>query len=198
MTATFWFDPSCPFTWRTSRWLRSVAEARGEQVRWRLLSLATLNADKPMSAEHRERLRQSQLVSRVLAATEAAHGSAGLDALYTALGRRVHEQGQDLSRSTVEAALGEAGLPRALLAAYDDDQHDAAVRASHDESQQRVGEQAGSPVVAFGDGPGYFGPIVTDVPAADAADRLYAAVRLLSSVAEFSELKRARRPVGDH
>jgi 2-hydroxychromene-2-carboxylate isomerase len=197
MTVTFWFDPSCPFSWRTSRWLRSVAEARGEQVRWRLLSLATLNADKSMSAEHEERLRRSQLVSRVLAATEAEHGSAGLDAVYTALGRRVHEQGQDLGRSTVEAALGEAGLPGALLAAYDDDQHDAAVRASHDESQQRVGEQAGSPVIAFGDGPGFFGPIVTEVPAADAADRLYAGVRLLSSVAEFSELKRARRPVGD-
>ena len=196
MTVTFWFDPSCPFTWRTGQWLRSVAEARGEQVRWRLMSLATLNADKELSAKHEERLRQAQLASRVLAATEAAHGSAGLDAVYAALGKRVHEQGQDLGRATVEAALGEAGLPGALLAAYDDEQPDAAVLTSHDESQQRVGEEAGSPVVAFGDGPGFFGPIVTDVPTAEAADRLYEAVRLLSSVAEFSELKRARRPAG--
>jgi 2-hydroxychromene-2-carboxylate isomerase len=194
MTVTFWFDPSCPFTWRTGRWLRSVAETRGEQVRWRLMSLARLNADKEMSAEHRQWLRQSRLASRVLAATEAEHGSAGLDAVYTALGKRVHEQGQDLSRSTVEAALGEAGLPGALLAAYEDEQHDAAVLASHDESQQRVGDDAGSPVVALGDGPGFFGPIVTDVPTAEAADRLFDAVRLLSSVVEFSELKRARRP----
>jgi 2-hydroxychromene-2-carboxylate isomerase len=194
MTVTFWFDPSCPFSWRTGRWLRSVAEARGEQVRWRLMSLAALNADREMSAKHETWLRQAQLASRVLAATEAAHGSAGLDAAYSALGKRVHEQGQDLGRPTVEAALGEAGLPGALLAAYDDEQHDAAILTSHDESQQRVGEEAGSPVVALGDGPGFFGPIVTEVPGAEAADRLYDAFRLLSSVAEFSELKRARRP----
>jgi 2-hydroxychromene-2-carboxylate isomerase len=192
MTVTIWFDPSCPFTWRTGRWLRSVAAARGEPVRWRLMSLAVLNADKDVPAEELEPAQRSRLASRVLAATEAAHGSEGLDAVYTALGRRVHEHGQDLDRSTVEAALGDAGLPAALLAAYDDEQHDTAVRTSHDESQQRVGEEAGSPVVAVGDGPGFFGPIVTEVPTGEAADRLYEAVRLLSSVPEFSELKRTR------
>ena len=192
MTVTIWFDPSCPFTWRTGRWLRSVAEARGEQVRWRLMSLAVLNVDKPVPAKHQEPMRQARLASRVLAAAEAAHGSSGLDAVYTALGTRVHDQGRDLDRSTVEAALGEAGLPGALLAAYDDEQYDTAVRASHDESQQRVGQEAGSPVVAVGDGPGFFGPIVTGTPARETADRLYDAVRLLSSVPEFSELKRAR------
>lgn len=192
VTTTIWFDPSCPFTWRTGRWLRSVADARGEQVRWRLMSLAALNADKDVPPQHQEPWRQAQLASRVLAAAEAGHGSSGLDAVYTALGTRVHDQGQDLDRSTVEAAIGEAGLPGALLAAYDDAQHDAAVLASHEESQQRVGEEAGSPVVAVGNGPGFFGPIVTETPAGDAADRLYDAIRLLSSVPEFSELKRAR------
>ena len=192
MTVTFWFDPSCPYTWRTSRWLRAAAAARQEPVRWRLMSLAVLNADKDVPAEYQEPLRQSQRASRVLAAAAAGYGDAGLDAAYTALGRRVHEEGQQLHRSTVEAALGEAGLPGALMAAYDDDRHDTAVRASHEESQQRVGQEAGSPVLAVADGPGFFGPIVTEVPAGDAADQLYDAVRLLSAVPQFSELKRAR------
>ncbi|MFL6128755.1 MAG: DsbA family protein [Mycobacteriales bacterium] len=192
MTVTIWFDPSCPFTWRTGRWLRSVAAARGEHVRWRLMSLAVLNAGRDVPAQYQEPMRQAQLASRVLAATEAQHGSEGLDAAYTALGRRVHERGHPLDRGTVEAALGEAGLPGALLAAYDDEQQDATVRASHQESQQRVGEEAGSPVVAVGDGPGFFGPILSDVPSGEAADRLYDAVRLLSAVPGFSELKRSR------
>lgn len=29
----FWFDPGCPFTWRTSRWLLDVATRRGLDVR---------------------------------------------------------------------------------------------------------------------------------------------------------------------
>ena len=192
MTVTFWFDPSCPFTWRTGRWLRATTAARGDAVRWRLMSLAVLNADKDVPEQYREPLRQSQLVSRVLAATEAQHGSDGLDAVYTALGTRVHEQDQPLDRTAVEAAVGEAGLPGALLAAWDDEEQDAAVKASHEEGQRRVGQEAGSPVVAVGDGPGFFGPIVTTVPTGEAADRLYEALRLVSEVDGFSELKRAR------
>ncbi len=192
MTVTCWFDPACPFTWRTSRWLRTTAAAREEPVRWRLMSLAVLNEGQEVPAEYQEPMRQAQLVSRVLAATEAQHGSEGLGAVYTALGTRVHEQGQPLDRAAVEAAVGEAGLPGALLAAYDDEDQDSAVRASHEEGQRRVGQDAGSPIVAVDDGPGFFGPIVSEVPTGEAAGRLYDAVRLLSTVDGFSELKRSR------
>ena len=40
---TFWFDPSCPYTWRTSRWLLAVTGARDLTIDWRLMSLAILN-----------------------------------------------------------------------------------------------------------------------------------------------------------
>lgn len=192
MTVTFWFDPSCPFSWRTGRWLRAAAAERGEQVRWRLMSLAVLNADKEVPAQYLEPMRQSALASRVLAATEAAHGNEGLDALYTALGRHTHERDRGLDRETVAAAVADAGLPGTLLDAYDHERHDKAIRASHDEAQDRVGEEAGSPVVAFDDGPGFFGPIVTEVPTGEDSRRLWDGLRLLSAVPQFSELKRAR------
>ena len=35
MEATYYFDPACPFTWRTSRWLVAVAPERDVTVRWR-------------------------------------------------------------------------------------------------------------------------------------------------------------------
>ena len=190
MTVTFWFDPSCPFTWRTSRWLRAEADRRGEAVRWRLMSLSVLNADK--DDEEHETHALGRLAARVVAAADAGHGNDAVDALYTALGRRVHERPGRLDRDTVAAAVAEAGLPGALLQAYEDEEHDEPFRASHEEAQRRVGQEAGSPVVAFGDGPAYFGPIVTSRPAGDGARRLYDAVELLSSVPEFSELKRAR------
>src|SRR5437762_2407587 len=71
---------------------------------------------------------------------------------------------------------------------------DPAVRASHDEGQARVGTESGSPVTAIDDHPGFFGPVVVPVPEPDTADRLFEALRLLSGVPQFSELKRARNP----
>jgi 2-hydroxychromene-2-carboxylate isomerase len=192
MTVTFWFDPSCPFTWRTGRWLRDAAAAHGDRVDWRLMSLSVLNSDKDVPDQYREPMRQSVLASRVLAETGLRHGNEALDALYTALGQRLHEQGDTLNRDMVAAAVADAGLPADLLDAYDDEQRDETVRESHDEGQRRVGQEAGSPVVAFDDDPGYFGPIVTDTPQGADSDRLYEALKLLSSVPQFAELKRAR------
>src|SRR5215207_8836900 len=188
MTATIWFDPSCPFTWATGRWLRSAAAARGEEVDWRLMSLAVLNADHDVPEQYREPMRQASLASRVLVAADGGDR----EALYTALGTRVHEQGAAMTRETVAAAVTDAGLPAGLMDAYDDEARDAEVLASHQEGQARVGQEAGSPVVAFGDGPGYFGPIVTATPTGADATRLYEALTLLSEVPQFAELKRAR------
>lgn len=186
MTVAIWFDPSCPYTWSTSRWLAATAAARGERVDWRLMSLAVLNADQDVPERYREPMRQSSLASRVLAAA----GDRG--ALYTALGTRVHERGEPMTRETVAAAVADAGLPESLLDAYDDEALDAAVLAQHQEGQERVGQDAGSPVLAFGDGPGYFGPIVTGAPTGADATRLWEAMTLLSQVPQFAELKRAR------
>jgi 2-hydroxychromene-2-carboxylate isomerase len=193
MTVTFWFDPSCPFTWSTSRWLRAAAAEHGERVDWRLMSLAVLNADKDVPEQYVEGMRRSTLASRVLAEAGRKHGNEAVDALYTALGTRLHEQGgESISRDMVAAAVTDAGLPAALLDAYEDETLDAGVEASHAEGQRRVGHDAGSPVVAFGDGPGYFGPIVTEPPTGAESANLYQAMTLLSAVPQFAELKRAR------
>ncbi len=193
MTVTFWFDPSCPFTWSTSRWLRDAAASRDEPVEWRLMSLAVLNADKDVPEQYAEGMRLSTLASRVLARTAREHGNEGVDALYTALGTRLHEQGgESISKDMVAAAVTDAGLPADLMAAYDDGSLDADVEASHEDGQRRVGDEAGSPVIAFGDGPGYFGPIVTEPPTGTASANLYEAMTLLSAIPQFAELKRAR------
>ncbi|RGC65861.1 hypothetical protein C5N14_26275 [Micromonospora sp. MW-13] len=68
------------------------------------------------------------------------------------------------------------------------------VRASHDEAQAQVGDEAGSPVTVLDDRPGFFGPVVSPAPEGTEADKLLQALRLLSSVPQFSELKRARNP----
>jgi 2-hydroxychromene-2-carboxylate isomerase len=196
VSVTFWFDPSCPFTWRTSRWIRDVASRRGEEVRWRFLSLAMLNEGKDDIPERYRKAHQKSLAAlRVLAATDQRHGQEAVDKLYTALGTRVHDNDDDLSVETVAAAVADAGLPADLIEAAHDEAFDKPVRESLDASQARVGTESGSPVTAIDDGPGFFGPVLVPIPRGDDADRLFEAVRLLGSVPQFSELKRARNPL---
>jgi hypothetical protein len=190
--ATFYFDPTCPFTWRTSRWLREVTEPRGHTIGWRLMSLQILNEGRELPEAYRDAVAYSIRPVRVLQATLERHGSAALDRLYTEFGTRVHDDGNDLNDATLSAAILAAGMPTDLIGAADDDSLDPVIRKSHDEGQARVGQESGSPITAIGDGPGFFGPVVVPVPEGEAAEKLYDAVRLLSAVPEFSELKRAR------
>jgi 2-hydroxychromene-2-carboxylate isomerase len=165
-TARFWFDPTCPFTWATSRWLHETAPAQGAQVEWRLMSLAVLN-----------------------------HGTEAVGALFAAIGTRIHEQRRTVDDALLTESLQEAGLPADLLAAADDTSYDDAVRSSHAEAQERVGTESGSPVLAIGDGPAWFGPVVSPVPTGQAATDLWQGLVALSKVEQFSELKRSRLPL---
>lgn len=191
MTAVdFFFDPTCPYTWRTSRWIAGVAETGAATVTWRLISLGILNEDKELPEEWRTVMEQSGRALRVLAAVtdNDARGR-----LYTALGTRRHEKGLDYTDGEIAAAVAEAGLPDTVAAAVDDASLDAAIRASHDEAQAAVGQETGSPVLRVGER-AWFGPVVVPVPTGDEALRLFEAVRLLADVPAFSELKTRRNP----
>ena len=187
----FFFDPGCPFTWRTSRWLTEVAEAGTATVTWRLMSLGVLNEGQDVPERVREPMRQGGRALRALAAAQEHGGSEAVARLYTALGTRRHEKGEASDDASIAAAVSEAGLPGSVAAAVDDERLDAVVRAEHEASQAAVGDRAGSPVTALR-GRGFFGPVVVPVPTGDAALELFESVRLAAGVEGFSELKRAR------
>jgi 2-hydroxychromene-2-carboxylate isomerase len=201
---TFFFDPICPFTWRASRWLSSMATKRDLIVQWRLLSLAILNEGKEIPEQYRDGMARGWRASRLLAATEAQLGQDAMARLYTEIGTRIHGyvgpgplEGHPTERRTLDTevlveSLAVAGLPAQLIASADDTALDDSIRESHAAGQARVGTESGSPIVAFGDGPGFFGPVVVPVPDGESAEKLFDAVRLLSAVPEFSEIKRAR------
>jgi 2-hydroxychromene-2-carboxylate isomerase len=189
---SFWLDPGCPWTWRTSRWLRSVAAERGIDIDWHVMSLAVLNDGREIPEAYRERMAESWRPVRLLAAADAEGGPAAVGRLYDALGTMTHDEGHEPDDDEVAKALEAAGLPRELAAARDDTAYDAAVRDSHARGQERVGTESGSPVIAIDDGPGFFGPVVTAPPDGDDAERLLDALIMLSAVPTFSELKRAR------
>lgn len=191
-TAHFWFDPTCPFTWATSCWLRETAPAQGARVEWHLMSLAVLEEGTPPSDEHGVAPALAWRPLRLLAATARTAGNDAVGALFAALGARVHEQRRPVDDALLAESLQEAGLPADLLAAADDEAYDEQVRADHAQAQERVGTDSGSPVLALDDGPAWFGPVVAPVPTGQAATDLWLGLASLSRVPQFSELKRGR------
>src|SRR5215467_2061577 len=89
---TFYFDPTCPFTWRTSRWLREVTKPRGHTIAWQLMSLKMLNEGREIPEAYRDAIAYSIRPVRVLQATLDRHGNDALDRVYTEFGTRLHYQ----------------------------------------------------------------------------------------------------------
>ena len=189
---SFWFDPLCPFAWLTSRWMLEVEQVRPVEVTWRIMSLAALNEERDISDEYRAMLADAWGPVRVLAAVEQEHGADKLLPLYTALGNRKHVQGAEtLDGPLVEAALEEVGLPAGLVKAMDDPSYDEAVRASHQEAMDLVGDDVGTPTLKVGD-VAFFGPVVTKAPRGEEAGALWDGVLGVASYPLFFELKRSR------
>ena len=188
----FWFDPICPWAWITSRWMLEVEQVRPVTAVWHVMSLAVLNEDKEgLSERYRESMRTAWGPVRVLVAAEQAHGPQVLLPLYTALGTRFHHEKAPRDSETITAALAEVGLPTGLAAAMNSTEYDAAVRASHDDGIERVGNDVGTPIISV-HGMSVFGPVVSPIPRGEDAGRLWDGVQLLAGVDGFFELKRSR------
>jgi protein-disulfide isomerase-like protein with CxxC motif len=189
--ADFWFDPACPWAWMTSRWMKEVEQIRDVTTKFHVMSLSYLNADKDVSDEYRAGLATMWGPVRVCIAAAQAHGDEVLDALYTELGTRFHNEGRDSDRQTIEEALAAAGLPTELADAMDSTEYDEAVIKSHHEGMDQVGTDVGTPVISV-EGDAFFGPVMTPIPRGEAAGRLWDGVRLVAGVDGFYELKRTR------
>jgi 2-hydroxychromene-2-carboxylate isomerase len=191
----FWFDPTCPFTWRTSRWARELERAGAVRLEWKVMSLGILNEGQDVPEQKREGFVRGARYLRALAAAGERGGSDAVGRLYDALGTHLHEDGEHLADDVLIRSVEEVGLDGAVADAAEDESLDAAVRASHDEAQRRVGTQTGSPVTAYDGGPAFFGPVVVPAPTGDDARTLLTAMTSLSKVPAFSELKRSRNPL---
>lgn len=192
MNVEFYFDPSCPYCWITSRWLVTVQNNRTDiNITWRPFSLAIKNNQLSKtggwhSASHR--------VLRVIIA--ASQQGVDMGELYSAFGYQKHIMGENYNDIMIAQVLAEQALDADLLNAADDTTLDAQLESSMNSALEVVGNDVGVPIIIFnqnGQRSGYFGPVLISMPNVSNSLKLWDGLVAMATSKEFYELKRTRK-----
>jgi sugar phosphate isomerase/epimerase len=178
----------------TSKWVNQLVELGEVEVAdWRVFSLELINGGEETIEAARGFRAAAALCTAV--AVRAAAGSDAVGRFYHALDTRTWDGSEDLrDPDTVRGALADAGLEPSLYdAAVDDPATWDAVVAEHRNVVEELGA-FGVPTIRLdgGEGPGIFGPVISQVPPDDEAVELWRHVVWLTRSDNFWELKRDR------
>ncbi|HUY53361.1 MAG TPA: DsbA family protein [Candidatus Dormibacteraeota bacterium] len=196
MNIEFYFDPSCPFCWITSRWLLMVSGHRDINVHWRPFSLAIKNnqLNPKNNQKYAKIARSSNRILRVMLA--AQNNGASLIEMYTDFGIQHHVAGMEFNDEMITKILSKHKLPTELLMAADDKKYDKQLRASIKTATDICGDDIGVPTIIFrlddGSKNGYFGPVLQDLPDLEESLKIWDGLSLLATNKSFYELKRSR------
>ena len=195
----FYFDPACPFSWITSRWLLQVSEHRDLQVEWRQFSLALKNDElskKSDESPHASEHRASHRIHRVIRQAVLDHNVPVID-LYSEFGVRRHIMEKPFDDQMTHEVLEAKKLPLELAKSADDQSLDTYLQAEIDSAIEAAGGDIGVPTIVFTDKTGkrlgYFGPVLNELPSnTEESLAIWDGLEKLATVSSFYELKRAR------
>lgn len=178
----------------TARWVvDEVAPNRDLNLIWQPISLLFKNEPDPESPYY-EGTMVGHRALRVMEAIRAEHGDGAVFDWYWQCATRIHHDGErplDLA-----AALAAIGREPGLIDAADDERWDAEIRTRMNEGLALVGEDVGTPIIAFrcedGTKRGIFGPVITKVPDTEQSLAFWDAMVVFTTTDGFWELKRTR------
>lgn len=194
MRADLFFDPACPWTWITSRWLNEVRQSRSLDLRLRPFSLLLDDTLADIPLARRLELASSTRVLRMIEAARSRCGDQIVDDLYTRVGTAFHHDGHR-GFDTLDQILIAMGLDLDLLDALDDPRWDRVIEVSMLDAHELAGRDVGVPLLAIeGDGPrrAFLGPVFSPAPTGLAALSAWDGLVTLIAAPGFFELKRHR------
>ena len=205
MTAVeVYIDPSCPWAYITSLWLREVAPQRDLDLQWRSFCLEIRDdygVAPTMPEERREAAIAAHALShRMLRIMEAARSQVGddaVDALLLAWGPRFFPRGSVRHDSLRVACLDACGLDAALIEAVGEEKWDTPIVEAMAIAYEYGGHKTQTPTIVVRDDPphGFKGPVMAPAPTGEAAVRLWDALRVLSREPGLFEFTRPRANV---
>jgi hypothetical protein len=194
-------DPSCPWAWITSRWIKEVAPHRDLSVTWQSYCLE-IRDDYGVAPWVPEEFRATAIAAhavahrmlRVFEAVRARSGEDDVDALFAAWGRRFFRPDAPRDDSLLAACLEACDLEPELRSAADDEKWDGPIVESMQVAYRFGGPKTQTPTVVVGEDPphGFKGPVMAPAPTGDDAVRLWDAVQVLSRSPGFFEITRPR------
>jgi 2-hydroxychromene-2-carboxylate isomerase len=198
----FYIDPSCPWAWITSRWIKEVAPKRDLSVTWQSYCLE-IRDDYGVApwvpADHRGAAIEAHAVAhrmlRIFEAVRAQCGEDDVDALLTVWGRRFFQSESPRDDSLLARCLESCGLDADLRSAADDEKWDEPILESMEVAYRFGGPKTQTPAIVVRDDPphGFKGPVMAPAPTGDAAVRLWDALMVVSAEPGFFEITRPRR-----
>lgn len=195
----FYFDPTCPFSWITSRWLLQVSTEREIDITWRQFSLALKNNEleaKDSDNKYVIAHRASHRVHRVIRRAVSDHDASPIE-LYSEFGIRYHIMEKEFTDEVILEVLKDKNLPAELLEAADDTSLDADLQSEIDSAVEAAGKDIGVPTIVFkakdGERLGYFGPVLNELPETLTESlAIWDGLEKLATVKSFYEIKRNR------
>lgn len=141
-----------------------------------------------------ERVVATHNMLRVMESVRMTEGDDSVFKLYWEFGARIHHDKEvDFA---MEDALSAVGLDASHAEAFEDDKWDDEIRTRMDAGLELVGQDVGTPIIAWersdGDYIGIFGPVITRVPETEDSLKLWDGMMLMGDVDGFWELKKSR------
>lgn len=187
----FWFDPSCPWAWMTSRWMLEVEKVRDVKTTFHVMSLFMLNEGRDLEPGYRAHIDETLVPARASLLVEQRHGQDKLAEFYTEIGTRLHPGEAPRTVETAAEALAAVGADADIIQVAQTDAADADLRRSHHEGMDPVGFEVGTPVIRV-NGMSLFGPVISPAPKGEAAGELFDGFVKVTAYPGFFELKRTR------